>query len=385
MPLCTAIFVAAVSSSCSEDENDADNGSAGAPNSERGGGQADFGGSAGNPQVGESAGASGHAGQAEVAAGQAGASGSSGDGGEAGALQQQAGSPGASGEATTGGEAGAAGASGGVAGASGAGGDGGDLSGPIVIASDQQSPTGIAIDSTRVYWANQDEGTIVACPLTGCGAATPTVLASDQAMLRGIAVDADSIYFVDAPDDGDRRVLSCPISGCADEPVVLLDLVGTNVANDVHVAGDTFYYGAWPLFGSCPTSGCSPENQLAFSGAPVVSIDTDQQFLYSARYGWGEIRRCNLPDCSDEVVLASDTVPLSVAVDDTHVYFANYDYFEFFDSDEREILRCPLSGCGDQMPEVVQSGDISPYAIEVDAERLYYTNVEQGTVVSLPK
>jgi hypothetical protein len=318
----------------------------------------------------------------------------SGSGGEGGSPTETGGEAGASIDGIGGGVAGAGGAPPAAIGGQGgsdpdpAGGAGGELMEPaeVVIASAQEGPTGIALDDDYVYWANQDAGTIVRCPLAGCGNDEPTELVSDQIGVRGISVDATSVYWIRPPElDNTTRIRKCPLAGCDGEPEVLAEFPYENPNdNDVHVDGDLFYYSAWPDFGTCPLSGCDSD-QVSWAPAPAVSIDTDSQYMYVAKYGFRQIHRCDLPDCTNNVILVSETVPLSVAVDETTLYFAAFDVFASFGpADVHAILKCPIDGCGTDEPEVVRD-DISPYAVAVNEERLFFTDVEQGTVTSLAK
>jgi hypothetical protein len=80
---------------------------------------------------------------------------------------------------------------------------------PIPLASGQNSPRGIAVDATSLYWTNEGtgkdgymDGAIVKLPVTG---GTTTTLASAQHSPSQITVDATSVYWTNngtAANDG---------------------------------------------------------------------------------------------------------------------------------------------------------------------------------------
>ena len=75
-----------------------------------------------------------------------------------------------------------------------------DGSAPILLASDQNWPGDIAVDSEAVYWANGGEcigsnGSIMKLPLAG---GSPVALACDQFCPMGLATDATHVYWTDA-------------------------------------------------------------------------------------------------------------------------------------------------------------------------------------------
>jgi hypothetical protein len=75
----------------------------------------------------------------------------------------------------------------------------------------QSGPTGIAVDESRVYWANNNApGAIMACPLAGCGAAAPTVIAANETAAVGIVVDATRILWTQwlRPNTGTVRAIA---------------------------------------------------------------------------------------------------------------------------------------------------------------------------------
>lgn len=77
-----------------------------------------------------------------------------------------------------------------------------DGAGVTMLAADAAGPQGIAVDATRVYWANKNDGTIKSVPITG-GAVT--VLAAAQVAPANVAVDAHFVYWTDAGGDAIMR------------------------------------------------------------------------------------------------------------------------------------------------------------------------------------
>lgn len=181
----------------------------------------------------------------------------------------------------------------------------------------------------------------------------------------------------------DGKASSCPLSGCTGVPTQVLQLTGANKAIDVHVVGDDLYFAAWPFLGLCPKSGCVEEGPTLFERAPAVSIDSNADRLFVAKSSG--IISCSLAGCLEPVTLAV-AYPLGLSIDESHVYFGESNYLMLSGvTVTPAISRCPLAGCGDEPPEVVVSGDVSPFGLAVNATRIFYTNYDHGTVVSAPK
>ncbi len=88
----------------------------------------------------------------------------------------------------------------------------------------QTYATGIAVDSTTVYWGSNptNPGSVVACPITGCNG-TPTTLAVGQVVPNSLALDAANVYWTTYGDGtgATGTVAKCAKGGCNGSPTVL--------------------------------------------------------------------------------------------------------------------------------------------------------------------
>ena len=59
------------------------------------------------------------------------------------------------------------------------------------VAANQEGPSGLAVDSSTVYWTNYYGGTVMKVATTG----TPVVLAIGQTSPASIAIDSANVYW----------------------------------------------------------------------------------------------------------------------------------------------------------------------------------------------
>jgi hypothetical protein len=264
--------------------------------------------------------------------------------------------------------------------------------GPIGVASGLMAPSGIALDASKVYFTDHDAGTILSCPLAGCGDEPPTVIASGLFEPRKLDVDATHVYWIQGPRNEDgvtaSRLYKCPLVGCTSGTIEkLADVTGSAQAYDVHLLDGLLYVAAWPALSSCPTSGCVAGGMTKVDTGPYVAVDSHDGLLYGSRYGWGEFVRCSPLNCTPTAEILNEPFAASgAAIDATHLYLTRSELsYDSTVSSTGTIVRCPHEGCGADPGEPFQSGEISPAAVAVGAKRVYYTNFHHGTVVSVPK
>jgi hypothetical protein len=86
---------------------------------------------------------------------------------------------------------------------------------PTPLTTGDWSGSGIAVDSTTVYWlqsTGSTSATIASCPIVGCPAGGPKLLANDSSTLSisgSIAVDSSGIYWT-----SNSTIKMCPLAGC---------------------------------------------------------------------------------------------------------------------------------------------------------------------------
>lgn len=284
---------------------------------------------------------------------------------------------------STGGAGGAAGGAENTGGSSGS-------SEPIVIASGQNEPTGIALSETHVYWSNRGDGEIVRCPLSGCGDVPPEVVVSGIFRPMGVSVTETDIYWIDMVEESATRGKEfkvCPLPDCAGGPTVLGEITFGGDWGDVEVAGDTLYFGSAPEHGSCSVNGCLEDGFTSFVRGPSTSVTVDGDQLYTSRWGWNVIQRCTLPDCDDPTTVVDASRPIGLAVDASSIYFGTTNVTMGGAGGEMSapgIYRCDKSGCDVSAATLVPKADSLPYAIAVNSDRIFYTDPESGDVISLP-
>jgi hypothetical protein len=153
----------------------------------------------------------------------------------------------------------------------------------VTLASNQEYPSAIAVDSRNVYWANAGErpsgsgtpramGTIMSVPIAG---GTPVTLASGQAYPVGIAVDGDDVYWTNQGyppgtlDTNVGTVMQVPRGGGV--PITLA--AGQPEPQGIAVAGSVV---VWTLLGPIQSGAVGPGLVLTVpvGGGDITTVAT---------------------------------------------------------------------------------------------------------------
>lgn len=277
--------------------------------------------------------------------------------------------------------------------------------GPLVLATGQAGPYGLALTDTDVYWFNSGSGALMRCAKSGCGG-SPTQIAMGAPKGFFVAADATHVYW---NHNTDGELLRCPQAGCPDlVPEVIAQVAkatfiavdddylyaSTNVGRLVRVpkaggqvvdlatglvnpggialVGDSV---VWAIRGenrivAVPISGGAPE-PIVLDQARVQVVAANRSTLVWATEN--EIYRSTLTG-EAPTRIASANRPVGIAVNDTDVYWTN--------TEASSVAKAPLAGG----PEVVLATDVPhPAVLAVDDNYVFFTAVNSGTVHRVPR
>ncbi|MCC6554417.1 MAG: hypothetical protein IT372_15675 [Polyangiaceae bacterium] len=242
--------------------------------------------------------------------------------------------------------------------------DGGSVE---TLASGLTDPRRIAVDKMDVYSVTST-GTLVRVAKRGGDLVTLAEGAEIDA--PGLVLDDAYAYFTVKGDDklgAVRKVAKADGAEVAD--------LASNQSNPGALAlrHGHLYWSVDDALMEMPAAGGTPQVFMPDQDKPI-SVASDDTYVYWANLGDGVVGRASV-DGSDPLLVAKDLVnPYQVAGDSVNVFWTSLD---------GTLSTAPVGG--EVEPAVLSSGPQGPIRLALDATSIYWANFEAGTVIVRPK
>ena len=244
----------------------------------------------------------------------------------------------------------------------------------VVLAPNQKTPWGLAVDDSTVYWVAEgstpDDGSVFSIPFVG---GTPSELSTGQNGPTQIAQDTDYLFWTNFQGGGSVRRMKKDGS----------DLTTLAQASSpwAIALGSTQVYWTNTSDGSIRRvvkPGGQAEILLTGEASPRgIAVDTTH--VYWTTSTGGEIRRASLDGTADETLVTGQSYPLGILIDDTWVYWtevgASYSLGDCSAADGR-IVRARKSDGADR--QTLADKQACPMNIALANGMVFWSNA--GTV-----
>lgn len=243
---------------------------------------------------------------------------------------------------------------------------------PLVMG--QNSPSGLAVDGTSLYWTTYGDGAVRSAPLAG---GMSTDLETMQNQPAAILVDATSIYWAS---HGEHSISAAPLAGGM--PLVIT----TEQNGPFAIAQDAtnLYWGTYDgAIRSAPKTGIPPDpdggvtgpTPLAADQGTIAGLTLDSMYLYWTAQTTGAIVRLAITGGLPKSLVPMQNKPTGIVVDATSVYWTNYG--------DGTVNSSPIAG-GGAVTNLAKDQD-HPAALISDGTNLYWANYSAGgAIVGVP-
>jgi len=231
-------------------------------------------------------------------------------------------------------------------------------------------PVGLAVRDSTVYFSDPSraDGTVLEVPVEG---GSPTVISADNNFPNALAVEADTLYWVDSVPG--RSAVMGLLPGSATSTLatsqffagyIAVDSRGIYVSDyDGQSADHTGNILSVPLGGGTPT-------MLAANQKGPLSLVVNDTGLYWVNYEGGSIMQLTFDGGTPVALATGQNSPARLAVDAVNVYWTN--------GGDGTVVKLPRSGGA---PTVLARGQKTPLGVAVDEQAVYWTNSGDGTVM----
>jgi hypothetical protein len=201
---------------------------------------------------------------------------------------------------------------------------------------DVHNPSGVAVDSSHVYWANEGSGTIVWDTPDGNVHNQHTIVTGQNRPV-GVAVDSSHLYWANAGDPGQSNgtIMEANLDGSDPHPL----FQDQNDPSDVAVANGVLYWSS-------------------FDGGTILEANVDGGHVLTVANGQDN--------------------PNGVAADFNHLYWANSGDFG---QSNGTIVWVGLNGNTPSTPETIATGQAGPAGMAIDSSNIFWANYQGGTIM----
>jgi hypothetical protein len=222
------------------------------------------------------------------------------------------------------------------------------------------APSFVALDDTSVFWTESNTGRVRAALKSAVSSTTPAAEASGQPTPYALAVGGGAVFWHDYATTHELRTASASLSGAS--------TIATLPGNVFALGADASYIyagvgGGLDVVRRTPraTPGTFTDVTPAQSDLRAFAVDTTRVFYTSKANGVVASNTLASPSTSSIVYGSTEGGPNGLALDSTHVYWANT-------ADGR--IRRAFKGTGP--PETLATGQLGPTMVAVNSVAVYW-------------
>jgi len=236
------------------------------------------------------------------------------------------------------------------------------------------APEALAIDSSSIYWSDNQQDLLYSSPVNG-GTGLPFSVGStamDNPLPFGVVAFGPNVYWGGMADAGVGSITVRPLNG-NNPPVVIA--TGAWMPNGLAADNGSVYW-TDSIHGNIYRVGINGGTiqtvATAQTGAAGIAVDGNNIYWAAAQTGF--VVAQPLDGGLSTIIARNELTPTRLAIDGLSIFWT--------DHDNGLIMKAPLDG-GNPLP--VAAGQNGPNAIAVDSNYVYWTNANGNQVMRAPK